>query len=92
MERRQQTADFEIWPENWRSWELFRAMSTSWNVAVAPGPPSRLVYLGLQWATLDSIERRIPPEPDDDVPDARTLFYQLRVLEMETIEIRNSRG
>lgn len=92
LRRRERTDIFEVWPENWRAWELFSAMGTSWNVAITPR--GQLVHLGLQWPALDSIERRLPPLPDEDpadLPDQRTLFHQLRILELETLEQRNGR-
>lgn len=93
LRRSKRAEEFEVWPENWRAWELFQAMGTSWNVAVTPS--GRLVYLGMQWATLDSIERRMPPDPHDDpehLPDSRTLLFQLRVLESETLDQHNARA
>lgn len=94
LERRRRTQVFEVWPENWRAWELFQAMSNSWDLLFIPGGlgDGKVVYIGLKWPTLDSIERRLPPDPQsdpEDQPDPRTLFYQLRSLERETIEARN---
>lgn len=77
---------FEVWPENWRAFELFWNMQHCW---VQAGGLGGLEVTGLRWEALDTIERRLTPRPDDTVPDSRTLFEQLRTLEDEALRHLN---
>lgn len=81
-----------MWPENWRAWELFTQLG--WNAVFVASPMGggRMVYQDLKWERLEMFERLLPPDPDDeDVPDTRTLVYQLRTLEQEAREHLNLR-
>jgi hypothetical protein len=84
LEQRQRSAVFELWPENWRAWELFEVADTAWRREIAG---KSIVYFGFDWPALGEIERRLPPEDpaDEWLPDARQLLYQLKVLEGEAL-------
>lgn len=84
---RRAKATFEVWPENWRAFELFAAMRTQWIKRTLPDGSVR--FDGLNYQALDSVESRMPPDPAIEVPDPRTLFAQLRLLEDEALDHLN---
>lgn len=88
LEQRHISEVFEIWPENWRAFELFSAMGRQWDVV---GSFGGLVYMGLKLSSLAEVERRLQPPPGDELPDDRTLFFQLRTLEEEAVQHLNAR-
>jgi hypothetical protein len=67
-------ADFEVWPENWRAFSVFAALSTQWTVGM--NGPTGLRYEALPFALdLFEIERAAWPE----------VFGQIRVCEGEAL-------
>jgi hypothetical protein len=46
------TKDFEVWPENWRTWSLFRDMRTQWRRVGMSGAAYGLDY-GVLFARMD---------------------------------------
>lgn len=87
--QRQESSTFEVWPENWRAFELFVALETQWDVALGP---TGLYFHGIRYGSLAEVERRLAPRPGDDVPDDRTVFEQLQLLEREARRHLNSKG
>lgn len=85
--QRDRAAVFEVWPENWRAFELFDALESQWIIVAGAGG---VFYQGINYSALDHVERRMPPAPGDDVPEPRELFAQLRLLEREARHHRNS--
>jgi hypothetical protein len=92
LDERRRAAVVEVWPENWRAFELFSAMGTSWNrVAVGGLGGGQVLYVGLDLAQLGAIERWLPLEDGDDAPpDRRTLFSQIKLLEGEALQHLNA--
>lgn len=90
LEEQSRTAVFEVWPENWRAFELFAA--TPWKRGIVAGlGGGAVLHFGLDWPALDSIERRLPPADDDpEPPEPRALFAQLKVLEAEALQHLNA--
>ena len=68
---------FEVWDINKRSVALFLALATQWRTAVLGGglEPSRLVFLGLDYAAADTLL------PVRRPPRRRRLIDDLRVME-----------
>lgn len=62
-------------------------METCWVQAIGLGGS---MVTGLRWEALDTIERRLLPQPGVQVPDSRTLFDQLRTLEAEALRYLNA--
>lgn len=94
LEERRRTADFGVWPENWRAWELFEAMENRWDRQFIGGGlgGGRLVFFGLQLPALAEVERWLPADDPDgeDLPERRKLFLQLRLLESEALPLLNA--
>ena len=76
---------FEVWACNWPALQLFRAMKTQWQVVAVPQGlmPGRLRYLGLNYAVLPVLERRLKVRCDADTLSA------LQVMEVEGAAILN---
>ncbi|MBI1246163.1 MAG: hypothetical protein GC202_14270 [Alphaproteobacteria bacterium] len=73
---------FEVWDINRRSVELFLALATQWRTAVLGGglEPSRLVFLGLDYAAADTLL------PVRRSARRRRLLDDLRVMEAAALE------
>jgi hypothetical protein len=90
LQQRRQSEEFEVWPDNWRAWELFAALETQWRLVVGPG--GGVFYEGIDYSVLDQVERRLPALDDEDLPDERTRWHQLQLLEREAKRHLNQRG
>jgi hypothetical protein len=69
---------FAVWPENWRAFELFLALDDQWDVHM--GAMGGVYYQGIDVRRLDSVEARVPPLPDIEVPAPRELLRQFKLL------------
>lgn len=86
------SGNFEVWPENWRAFELFEACSTQWDV-LAAGLEGTRFWEGINYTRLaDVAERLLPPAEDTYVPPKRELFQQIRILERAAMRALNARG
>ncbi len=85
-EKPDRAPDFAVWPENWRAIQLLDGMSTQWRSAVGA---SSILWLGMDYAALDVVERRIPKHPQAEEPEPASLFAQLRLVEQIAIQIKN---
>ncbi len=77
--------DFEVWPENWQTVEVFRAMQTQWSVI---GRMDAVLFQGLRYEALEPVFRLldVPKKSRGDV------FFELRSMEHAALKILNSRG
>lgn len=60
-------------------------MSTQWRTAVG----SQIIWLGLDYQALPTVEQRIGHHPQAIEPSPEELFYQLRVLEHAALPLLN---
>jgi hypothetical protein len=77
LRQRQENLQFGVWPENWRAFELF--CLCQWTILPASFG-GRPYYDGIASTELESLERRFPPTDDTELPTARVLCRQLRIL------------
>lgn len=80
---------FEVWPENWRAFEIFQACETQWTVLVA-GLEGVRWWEGIDYERLQSVIELLPPEPGTQVPPPRQLFRQIQLLERAAKDALNS--
>ena len=75
----------DLWACNWPALQIFRAMKTQWRAVALPMglAPGRLHYLGMDYAALPVVERRLKVHCDTDTLTA------LQVMEVEGAEILN---
>lgn len=78
--------EFALWPENWRAIQLLDAMSTQWRSLVGT---ASILWLGMDYAALDAVEKRIAKHPEAEDPEPSVLFNQLRLVEQVAIQIKN---
>jgi len=66
----------EVWPENWKTVEVFTAMSTQWQTAGMGG------VVGLRYESLPAVMRwcAVPPA------ERAAVFHGLRVMEGAALE------
>lgn len=65
-------------------------MGTQWHTIAGP---AGLLYQGLRYEVLDTVQRRLPPIPQaPDAPDDATLFWQLQTLERHALEHLNQQS
>jgi hypothetical protein len=88
LAERRRSEVFEVWPENWRAFELFAA--APWQRSVVAGlAGGKVLYFNLDWPALGDIEERwLPPDGDEceePAPLRRALFHQLKMLEGEAL-------
>lgn len=83
-----QAASFAVWPENWHALVLFNAMATQWRCVLGA---SAIYWLGLDYAALEAVEKRIEPHPLAPAPSPARLFEQLRLVEQIALQERNNR-
>lgn len=74
------TEDFEVWPDNWATVEVFLCCATQWRVVAGMGG---LLYQGLDYPAVESVLRLLKIE---DVGD---IFNGLRVMEKAAGEVLN---
>ena len=67
--------EFEVWPENWPSFEFFCAMQTQWNIGMSGA--TGLNYL-VAFAFLDRMKI--------DKSEADILFFDLQVMERAALQ------
>lgn len=82
----------EVWPENWRAWELFCAAATQWDVLAVPAGLGGAVvrYRGINYSRLaDLRDRLLPADPRYPDPAPRDLFRQLQLLEATALPMLN---
>ena len=72
----QQGQDVEIWPENWKAFDLFASVSTQWSAGM--GGPTGLRYEAL-FPLLD--RKAHSPEEWDE------LFEDIRLMEREALSV-----
>ena len=65
----------EVWPENWRAWQLFEAVGTQWRC----GPSG---VIGLDYGALDR-EMQLQDIPESEQLQLR---YDIRLLEAVALE------
>lgn len=70
---------FEVWPDNWQVWEVFRCMTTQWHVLLAEG---QLIRTGLRYEALPEVWRgtRTP------AADRARVFSELREMELTALD------
>jgi hypothetical protein len=71
--------EFEIWPENWTSFEFFCSMTTQWNIGISGA--TGFNYL-VAFAFLDRMSL--------DKSEADALFFDLQVMERAALEEMNN--
>ena len=76
-------ADFEVWEENWVSWEVFRALQTQW--IVRQGLMSG-AFQGINYASIQPVMWAY------GVKDRRAVFDDVRLMEMAALEVFNGPG
>ena len=70
---------FEVWPENWRAFELFLACRTQWRFGPQGG------VLGLDYAGVAALFRM------KRVKDQDTMLADLQVMEAAALEVLNEK-
>jgi hypothetical protein len=72
---------FGVWPENWKTVEVFGAMGTQWNAVGMGG------VVGLRYESLPAVMRycAVPPA------DRAHVFHGLRTMERAALEVINGR-
>lgn len=66
---------FEVWSCNWESFRIFLACETQWRAAVGM---AGLVWLGLDYAAVDMVMRRMKA-PDD-------AFEHIQIMEAAALQ------
>jgi hypothetical protein len=69
-------ADTEVWPENWKSLELFMALDTSWRYGMAG-------RTGIDYSVLPVLFDLHSVRPKDQLQ----VFQDIRVMESETLRL-----
>lgn len=70
--------DYEVWPENWDAVRAFLAAETQWRAAIGP---AAMIWLGLDYAGLDTVLTRKFPAAD------AAMFDDLRRMEAEALAV-----
>jgi len=76
--------DFEVYPENQEPLAIFLCMQTNWNISAGF---SGVVFQGLNYSALESVLRLM------QIPRKRwrSMFEDIRVLEMSAIPLLNQK-
>ncbi|KGD95238.1 hypothetical protein JL37_11125 [Achromobacter sp. RTa] len=81
-----QAQAFEIWPENWATFEAFLALGRCWTwVAPAMGDPVRV---GIASAEIEATLRLLQVKRRA----RREMFMELRAMEQAAIEVFENKG
>lgn len=80
--KRPETSDFKPWPWHMDAMRLFGGMRTQW---IAEAGLTGLVYLGLNYPSLDTVQRHL------GIPDSPDLFDQLQAIERGALAYLNAR-
>lgn len=62
-------------------------MGSQWSIGTGM---AGVIWQGLNYAVLDLVQRRQPPDWQLDAPDDATLFAQLQILEREALRHLNA--
>jgi hypothetical protein len=74
---------FEVFEENWEAFEVFRRMTTQWNILPSPDRP---VFTGLNYTSLDVLLKLYKTR------DRRLVFEDVQIMEAAALGVLNQRG